>query len=444
MPSQSDQSGPDSGPRLTRRRFLQASVGVGATVSLSALLAACGGNGNESAAPAATTQPSESPPPPATGAEPSTAPAAGTPTPGGRLRMATPGAGAQEQVNPFAGTTPADVNRRLNIFDPLFRADSPEGNFEPYLAETAEPNADGTVWQIKLRAGVTTHNGKTLTADDAIWSIQQVGDVEAGNYGSPFGNFMDLETGLKKVDDLTFEMHLNQPVGDIGSIARDTSSIVAPMDWNADPAKPVGTGPFKFESFTPGERSLFSRNENYWVGEGKPYLDELEIISILDPAARANALIAGEVDAVENFDFLQAQQLQGNPAVTLLSAPSEWTIPFMTRFDMDPFKDNKVRQAFKFAIDRQATIDSAFFGFGDIGNDQFGKNGPPIYYNSELPQREYDPERAKSLLADAGFPDGLDVTLTLSPACGCQGPEGVNTLAAQAFQQQAKAAGINF
>jgi peptide/nickel transport system substrate-binding protein len=358
--------------------------------------------------------------------------------------MATPGAGAQEQVNPFAGTTPADVNRRLNIWDPLFRSDSPQGNFEPYLAETAEPNADGTVWQIKLRAGVTTHNGKTLTTDDAIWSIQQAGDVEAGNYGSPFGNFMDLATGLKKVDDVTFEMHLNQPVGDIGAISRDTSSIVAPMDWNADPAKPIGTGPFKFESFTPGERSLFSRNENYWIGEGKPYLDELEIISILDPAARANALTAGEVDAVENFDFLQAQQLQGNPAVTLLAAPSEWTIPFMTRFDMDPFQDNKVRKAFKYAIDRQATVDSAFFGFGDIGNDQFGKNGPPIYYNSELPQREYDPERAKSLLAEAGFPDGLDVTLTLSPACGCQGPEGVNTLAAQAFQQQAKAAGINF
>ena len=169
----------------------------------------------------------------------------------------TPGAGAQEQVHPFSGTTPADVNRRLNIFDPLFRSDSPEGNFEPYLAEIAEPNADGTVWQIKLRAGVTSHTGNTLTADDAIWSIQQAGDVEAGNYGSPFGNFMDLATGLKKVDDVTFEMHLDQAGGDIGAISRDTSSIVAPTDWNADPAKPVGTGPFKFESFTPGERSLF-------------------------------------------------------------------------------------------------------------------------------------------------------------------------------------------
>jgi peptide/nickel transport system substrate-binding protein len=197
-----------------------------------------------------------------------------------------------------------------------------------------------------------------------------------------------------------------------------------------------------FESFTPGQRSLFKRNPNYW--NNAAHLDELELITIADGTARANALSRGEVDAVESFDFLQAKQIKSNPAVKLLSAPSEWTIPWMTRYDMAPFKDNRVRLAAKLSVDRSALVKTSFFGFGVLGNDQFGKNGPSVYYNGSLPQRHYDPERAKSLLKQAGFPDGLDVDLNLAPTCGCEGPEGVVMTAAQAWQQQAKAAGIRF
>ena len=197
-----------------------------------------------------------------------------------------------------------------------------------------------------------------------------------------------------------------------------------------------------FESFTAGQRSVFTRNPDYW--DGAPHVDELELITIADGTARANALTRGEVDAVENFDFLQAKQIKSNPAVKLLSAPSEWTIPFMTRYDKAPFKDKRVRLAAKLSIDRPALDSTAYFGFGVPGNDQFGKNGPATYFNSSLPQRHYDPERAKSLLKQAGFPDGIDVDLNLAPTCGCQGPEGVVVTAAQAWQQQAKSAGIRF
>jgi peptide/nickel transport system substrate-binding protein len=361
---------------------------------------------------------------------------------GGRLRVAIPGAGAKEQVHPFNGTTPADVNRRLQLWDPLFSSTSQHSGFKPYLAESAEPNKAGTVWKITLRDGVTDHRGRQLTADDAIWSMQVINDVKAGASGSPFQGYMNLKTGFKRTGKLTFELHLDKALGDLGAIARDTSSIIAPRDWNSDPKHPVGTGPFMFESFTPGQRSLFKRNPNYW--NKAPHLDELELITIADGTARANALTRGEVDAVESFDFLQAKQIKSNPAVKLLSAPSEWTIPWMTRYDMAPFKDKRVRLAAKLSVDRPALVKTSFFGFGVTGNDQFGKNGPSVYYNSSLPQRHYDPEHAKSLLKQAGFPNGLDVDLNLAPTCGCEGPEGVVMTAAQAWQQQAKAAGIRF
>lgn len=406
---------------VTRRTLIGRGAGLGALAALPATLAACGGGATS----------------------PGTTAAGGPQRRGGRLRVATPGAGDKEVVHPFQGTTPADVNRRLQLWDPLFRSESQSSGFKPYLAESVEPNADATVWTIRLRSGVMTHSGRQLTADDAIFSLRAVNDVRGGAYGSPFANHMDLDRGLIKVDELTFKMKLNKPIGDLGSIARDTSSVIAPRDWDKVAGRPDGTGPFKYVSFTPGQRSLFAANKDYWVS-GKPYLDELEIISIADSTARANALRRGEVDAVENFDFLQAKEFKSDPSVRLLNAPSEWTVPFITRFDKDPFRSNQVRLAMKYAIDRQALVDSVFFGFGNVGNDQFGKNGPSVYYNADLPQREYDPEKARSLLASAGMGGGLNVDLNLAPSCGCQGPEGTIALAAQAFQQQAKAAGINF
>jgi peptide/nickel transport system substrate-binding protein len=116
----------------------------------------------------------------------------------------------------------------------------------------------------------------------------------------------------------------------------------------------------------------------------------------------------------------------------------------MTRFDMKPFTDSRVRLAAKLSINRPVVTNTTYFGFADIGDDQFGKNGPSLYYNSSLPQRKYDPEKAKFLLKQAGYPDGINVTLVLAPDSGSQGPEGVVLTAAQVWQQQAKAAGINF
>ena len=408
------------GDGISRRSLLGRSLGAGAALALPGVLGPWGAGVAEAAGRSI----------------------AATPKSGGRLRVAIPGAGAQEQVHPFNGTTPADVNRRLQLWDTLFKSSSQRSGYKPHLAETVEANSTGRIWKITLRDGVMDHRGRQLTAEDAVWSLRTVNNVKGGAGGSPFANYMNLKTGIKRTGKLTFELHLDKPLGDLGAIARDTSSVIAPKDWTSNPKRPVGTGPFMFKSFTAGQRSVFTKNPDYW--DGAANVDELELITIADGTARANALTRGQVDAVENFDFLQAKQIKSNPAVKLLSAPSEWTIPWMTRYDMAPFKDKRVRLAAKLSVDRPALTNTAYFGFAVTGNDQFGKNGPPTYYNSSLPQRRYDPERAKSLLKQAGFADGIDLDLNLSPTCGCQGPEGVVLTAAQAWQQQAKSAGIRF
>jgi peptide/nickel transport system substrate-binding protein len=214
-------------------------------------------------------------------------------------------------------------------------------------------------------------------------------------------------------------------------MARRELAIVKEGTKPADMKEPIATGPFKYVSFTPGQRSLFTRNENYFI-EGKPYLDELEIISIDDSAARLNALLAGQVDAVDVLDFAQAKSLEGNDAVVLIVGDAPSGTQIAMRVDQEPFKDKRVRQALRLLIDRPRTLEIAQLGFGSLGNDLFGKGYPS--YNDQLPQREYDPEKAKALLKAAGA-EGLALELVTSKALAGM----VET--AQAFEEQAKAGG---
>ena len=358
--------------------------------------------------------------------------------------MATPGAGAKETVHPFKGTTPADVNRRLQLWDPLF------SRHVRVLGVRAVPGRERDAERRRHASGPSscatassTTPGNPLTADDAIFSLQAVGDVEGGAYGSPFANFMDLKTGFTKVDDLTFEMKLT---------SRSATRLDRPRHRLGRRATDLGRGPEEAGRHRAVHvRLLHRRSAEHLhaqplVLDGRRPAVRRRARHHLDPRRHGagQRLLQGEVDAVENFDFLQAKNLQDDDRVQLLNSPSEWTIPFITRFDKEPFKDVKVRQAMKLAIDRQALVDTVFFGFGVVGNDQFGKNGPEVYVNADLPQREYDPDAAKSLLAEAGYPDGIEATIELAPGCGCQGPEGAVVTAAQLYQQQAEKAGIKF
>jgi peptide/nickel transport system substrate-binding protein len=345
---------------------------------------------------------------------------------GGRLRVGHVGGGKGETFNPGAGSSFIDASRFYNVYDPLVRV-APDLSSAPGLAVKWIPNKNSSVWLIKLRSGVTFHNGKSLTADDVIYTMRTMGDPKHVGNSSVAGIKLNE---LKKVDNLTVRVPLKSPNARLFDNFNVQNSVIIPVGLK-DFTKPVGTGPFAFESFTPGQRSLCTRNPNYWES-GKPYVDEWEDISIDDNSARLNALLSGQIDMLSQLDPRQARVQQQRKQIQVLNAPSPTIQVFYMAVDLDPFKDKRVRQAFRLIPDRQALIDGALAGFATPGNDLPGR-GLPFWLNK--PVRQADPERAKSLLKQAGQ-EGLEVTLHTSDIV-----PGF-TEAATLFAQQAKQAGV--
>jgi peptide/nickel transport system substrate-binding protein len=203
-----------------------------------------------------------------------------------------------------------------------------------------------------------------------------------------------------------------------------------PADY--DPKNPVGTGPFKYQSFTPGQRSVFTKNENYWE-TAKPFVDQLVIIDFPDDTARTNALLGGQVDAIDNLPASQVAGVKGNPNLrVLISETGAWQ-PFTMRIDSSPFDDNRVRQAMRLIVDREQMVQQVLSGQGRVANDLYAPYDPA--FAKDLPQRKQDLEQAKSLLKQAGR-ENLTVELVTAPVF-----QGI-VEAAQVFAEQAKGAGV--
>ena len=300
------------------------------------------------------------------------------------------------------------------------------------LAESFEPNSDLTEWTIRLRPGVTFHNGKALTADDVMYTIRRVASDPAQS-----ANILCAPLDVKnmtKVDALTLRIPTKWPIAALEEwFCTDYGWGILP-DGMKDFSHPVGTGPFMFESFRPGQFSVQKRNPNYWK-EGQPYLDKLVLRSLPDPNARLSALQTGQLDAYEGMTFVQAKEQYAAKTVNILNSPSAAFVGITMAVNLKPFTDSRVREAFKLIADRPALMEQVQLGYGEIGNDMFGKKGMQ-FYPEDIPQRQQDIERAKSLLAAAGA-NNLAITLYSSTV----GPGMLDS--ATVFAQQAKAAGVS-
>ena len=393
---------PRRNPEFSRRQLLKYSGLGAAAVAGSSFLTACGGDDGGGGGPQQT---------------------------GGILIHGATGGGAKDTIDPHAPVTNPDIARVSNLFEPLLFWNS-NYELEPALAESVESSPDGTKWTVKLRQGVTFHNGKDVTAEDAWFSIQRVADPKAPlSGGGQLSQILDFES-TKVVDATTLELVLKVPYAILDGLLAEYTVGIIPTDF--DIANPVGTGAFAFKSFDPGQTSTFTRYADYW-GDAA-FVDELQIQDFADPSAMVNALQAGQVQTVDNLPYNLIDTIKGAGGGVLVSETGAW-IPFTMRVDVAPFSDVRVRQAMRLIVDRQQMIDQTLSGYGSLGNDLYAPFDSA--YASDLPQREQDIDQAKSLLQQAGQ-EGLQVELFTGDDIGSVAPAAANL-----FVEQAKAAGVD-
>jgi peptide/nickel transport system substrate-binding protein len=394
-------------PGFSRRQLLKYS-GIGAAaVAGSSFLAACGGDSDNSGGGGG----------------------GGPQKSGGILIHGATGGGSKDTLDPHQPVTAADISRVNNLYEPLLFWDN---NYElqPALAESVEASADAKTWTIKMRQGVTFHNGQPVTADDAWKSIQRVADPKKPlSAGGQLSQIIDFET-TKVVDDTTLQLVLKNPYAILDTLLAEYTLGIIP-GGEFDPANPIGTGAFAYKSFEAGKTSTFTKYADYW-GDAA-FVDELQIQDFSDDNAKVNALQANQIQTLDNLPYNLVDTIKGAGGGVLIAKGGNWA-PFTMRVDQAPFNDVKVRQAFRLIVDRQAMIDQTLSGYGTLGNDLYAPLD--VNYAADLPQREQDIDQAKSLLASAGA-DGLQVELFTGDDIG-----SVAVPAANLFAQQAKEAGV--
>ena len=301
---------------VTRRQVLRGALSGGAVLAAGGVLSACGG-GNESSGGGGGGGSS-----PATGASANAKLRAG-----GILRVGATGGGAKDTIDAHLPTADTDIMRVWNLYESLAVRTPDFSELQMLLAESIEPGKTTATWTIRLKPGLTFHNGKPVTADDVIFSLQRITDPKDPKVGAASIGYIDRKS-LKKMDDRTVRLQLqfaNSAFPD--DIGQYFNSIV-PTDY--DPKNPVGTGPFKYESFTPGQQSRFTKFPDYWE-KGKPYVDELVIIDFPEDTARVNALLGGQVDAIDNLPASQVTSVKGNPGLAVLISQTGAWQPFTMR-----------------------------------------------------------------------------------------------------------------
>jgi len=397
--------------KYTRRDAVRGAAALGAAVSLGSLLAACGSSSGSS-----------------TSASPGAgSPGAGSPTKGGDLLVGVGGGSAKDTLDAQLSINEPDIARQFELYESLLGRDL---NYQiiNLLAEEVTQSPDARVWTVRLKDGLEFHDGKTVTADDVIFSFKRI-----LNPANPKGGATQLQglrpSGLKKLDDRTVQFTLERPNAIFDSGLSYYQNTIIPIGY--DVKKPIGTGSFKFTSWRPGLDSDFARFDNYW-GQVS-YVDTLKTIEFPDETSRVNALLSGDVHMISNLPGVQIRTVQADPSLQVLNSPSGGWIPFTMRVDIPPFSDVRLRQAMRLIVNRPEMVKLALNDQGVIGNDMYAPLDP--VYASDLPQRVQDIEQAKSLLKQAGQ---SDFTVELPTEVFDVG----FAESAQVIREQAKLAGV--
>jgi peptide/nickel transport system substrate-binding protein len=391
---------------ITRRELLIGAGVLAGGLSVGGILAACGGSSTSTSVST-------------------------TPRRGGNFRVGVTGGGSKDFIDGQNIDTAPDTARMIATFETLLIYDEGYNLTNDGLAESVTQDSP-MQWTIRLKQGIEFTNGKTLSADDVIYSFQRILTPGLGLFGhSGLSKSVDPKN-IEKMDDRTVRLHLIQADSTIDAQLGQYYNGIVQVGYDKYPAPQIGTGPFKLDTFTVGQQSTHVRNPNYWR-TGQPYFDQVTVIDFPDSTAQVNALLAGQLDAIAGVPFAQISTIKAHSGLAILESPTGSWLPICMAIDMPPFTDVRVRQAFKLIADRPAIVAQALAGHGVIGNDMYSPFDAD--YASDLPQRHQDLEQAKSLLKAAGQ-DGLTMDFHTTNNDAGMVDEAI------VFAQQAKGAGV--
>ncbi|WP_443190718.1 ABC transporter substrate-binding protein [Pseudomonas indica] len=314
---------------------------------------------------------------------------------GGRIKVASATSSTADTLDPAKGANYTDYCRHNMFYNGLTTLDD-QLTPQMALAESFDTE-DAVSWTIKLRKDVVFHDGKPFTSADVVYTLNR---HKAPELGSKVLTIAKQLEEVKAVGPHEVQVRLDSPNADLPAILGTTHFLIV-RDGTTDFTTANGTGPFKCAEFQPGVRSIGKRNENYWK-PGLPYLDEIEFFAIPDEAARISALLAGDVDLINPVNPRSVSRIQDNPKVALMETKTGGYTDLIMRDELGPVQNPDFVLAMKHLLDRKQINRVAFRGYGAIANDQ------PIapsnrYYFAGLPQREFDPEKAKFHLQKSGM-----------------------------------------
>ena len=375
--------------RLSRRDFVRRGTVVGISVPLlGSILAACGSSGTSSSPSGGSSS------------------AAGAPGAVIKAGIVTP-TGA---INPVTVADQGGLDM-LGQTGEYLCLSTQTLTLKPVLATSWTPNSKADVWTFKIRQNVKFHNGQALTADDVVYTYQlHTNPKGEANALSAFGGVL-TPAGVKKVDDFTVEFHLSAPNGNFPYLTSSDNYNMIILPKGYDPAKWqstfLGTGPFKFGSYTPKSGATFTRNESYWGKKALPSSTQFTFYDTQNPMILG--LTGSTIDVVGQFAVAGAQELLTG-SYNIIKLKSSAHRQLSMRNDKAPFTDARVRQAIALTLDRPAIVKALFQGFADVGNDS---PFAPVYpsTNTSVAQRTKDIAKAKSLLAAAGHGSGFSTQL---------------------------------
>lgn len=320
-----------------------------------------------------------------------------------------------DTFDPTMSTNTSTHNITINIFDTLVRLADNGRDFVPELAESWRV-VDATTWQFKLRRGVKFHNGEDFNAEAVKFTLDSTLDAGRNTRQRPtYAAFKEV-----RVDDastVSFITHKPYAITltQIQSLMIMPPGYVKRVGWEEFGRKPVGTGPFKLRDWQKDVRVVLEAHDGYW--KGKPKVRTLAFKPIPEDASRIAALQRGEVDIIDALPYDRIREIEGSPGLRISQRQGEQIYIGLDTIRFEPFKKREVRQALNHAINADAIVKSLLLGYGVRLNGPFFPVTPG--YDASLAPYPYDPDRAKRMLAQAGYPNGFDVEFALSP--GLQG-----------------------